>query len=188
MQESERIAVIPVVVALFVVLPAVAIAQDPPKFQAGGGYMYIVDPWAAFNNPVTPDVGGGWYAKVIGNWTPHFGPVGELSGNYYGGHGHKGVRGSARIYSFLGGMRVNPYCCAMVSTFAHAVVGMVHSRFRGEAASFSNATERRFAFAFGGGADIRAVHVAADVMRVRHHENYSAWTWRIAAGVMLPSR
>ena len=57
-----------------------------------------------------------------------------------------------------------------------------------ETAAFADVTERPFAMAFGGGVDIQMLHVGADLMRVRHHENYSPWTWRVAAGVMLPAR
>jgi hypothetical protein len=169
--------------------PVAAFAQEPSKIQAGGGYLYLVDPWAAFNSPVHPDSGHGWFAKVVGNATPHFGAVGEATGSYYDAFGHKGVRGAARIHSVLGGVRVRA-CCRVIAPFAHAVAGMVHSRFRSnpQLSSASDATERHFGMAFGGGADVRGIHVATDLMRVAHHADYSAWTWRIAAGVMLPGR
>lgn len=183
-----RVEIAVVAACVSVALASATFAQEPPKVQAGGGYMHIVDPWAAFNSPMTPADGLSWYTRGIGNVTPQFGPIAEVSGSHYGGYGHKGIKGSARIYSILGGVRVSPLCCARVSPFAHALAGMVHSRFRGEAASFADATESHCAFAFGGGADIRAAQVAADLMRVRHHENYSAWTLRISAGVMLPGR
>ncbi len=35
---------------------------------------------------------------------------------------------------------------------------------------------------------IRGLHVATDVMRVQRPFDFSAWTFRIAAGVMLPGR
>jgi hypothetical protein len=67
---------------------------------------------------------------------------------------------------------------------------MMLSLFRGDPPQFSGSdvTERPFALAIGGGVDVRAFHVATDLVRLRHHENYSAWTWRIAAGVMLPGK
>jgi hypothetical protein len=169
--------------------PMLAFAQEPSKIQAGGGYLYLVDPWAAFNSPVYPDSGHGWFAKVVGNATPHFGAVGEVTGSYYEAYGHKGVPGSARIHSVLGGVRVRT-CCGVIMPFGHAIVGMVHSRFRGnpQLSSASDTTERRLGMAFGGGVDVRGFHVATDLMRVAHHADYSAWTLRIAAGVMLPGR
>ena len=186
MQPVVRIAAL--LSAMQVLSMSAAFAQEPPKIQAGGGYMYIVDPWAAFNSPLTADAGAGWFAKVVGNVTPHIGAVGEVSASYYGAYGHRGIRGSARIYSVLGGMQFRPFSDAAVVPFAQAVAGTVHSRFRGEVATFSDATERHFAMAFGGGADIRGFHVATDLMRVRHHDTDSAWTWRVGAGVMLPGR
>ena len=172
------------------VSPCAVVAQEPPKIQAGGGYLHIVDPWAAFNSPVTPDFGHGWFAKVAGNATPHVGALGEVSGSYYGAYGHKGVRGSASIHGVMGGVMVHPLCCPRVAPFAQVLGGLVHSRFRDEEPQTStfDVTERRFAVALGGGVDVRGVHVAADFMRVRHHELYSAWSWRIAAGIMLPGR
>ena len=78
-----------------VCLPVAALAQEPPKIQAGGGFMYIVNPWVAFNSPVSPDAGPSWFAKVTGHATPHFGVVGEASVSYYDGHGQRGIPGSA---------------------------------------------------------------------------------------------
>jgi len=112
-------------------MPCPAFAQETSKVQAGGGYMYVADPWVAFTNSVSTESGAGWFAKIVGNVTPHVGVVGEVSGTYHDALNHRGIKGAARVYGMLGGVRLRPFCCRVAAPFAHVMAGQfrLDSRF-----------------------------------------------------------
>ena len=181
MQPLGRIALLLIASIEFAAIPTAASAQEPPKIQAGGGFLYIARPSAFDGSQPHPDAAAGWFGKVVGNITPRLGAEAEVSGSYNDAYGYKGAQGTSRTYGVLGGARVRPFCCRTIAPFAHVIAGIVHSRFRGQ----PQTSERSFALAFGGGLDVRGFHVATDLVR---NSDFSAWTWRIATGVMLPGR
>ena len=192
MEPLPRIALVLLAWVEFAALPTVAFGQEAPKIQAGGGYLTTYDLSAAFASPVFADRGHGWFFKLVGNVTPHFGAIAEVSGSYDDAFYHRGLPGSARVYSALGGALVRPFCCAFVVPFGHVLAGTLRSRFTGTGprvdASSPDISEGHFVMAFGGGADVRGFHVATDLMRLQQHDDFSAWTWRVAVGVMLPGK
>ncbi len=123
-------------IALIPVTAQAQILQD--KLEVFGGYSYV----RFHNSPSTSQ--NGWEVSGQYNWKKWLGGVGDVGG-VYGQWGGVGIA----IHTYLVGPEVSyPW---RISPFAHLLFGAAHR-------SGSGITNTSFAYAEGGGADVRLTH------------------------------
>lgn len=148
---------------------------------------------------------GGWYADVLGNITPSFGVVGEVSGHYKSLDETRtvagiqvSVSGDARVHTFMGGVRYSIRQNPRIVPFAQALVGLAHGKLEisgsttvgGRTFTFDESESRSdAAVELGGGVNIGitdglGLRLAASYFRV--FEEDAANAIRFAAGVVFP--
>ena len=151
--------------ALILLLPLAAVAQEQPKATIFGGYSYLRNGGDNFLNNNT--VGGsnslnGWEGQGTYNFTRHFGITADVNGIYRTIASLSllpGVSASAnqRLYSFLFGPTVTANF-GRVTVFGHALFGEAHSSLGAGVSlpiigglSQDLTGANAFAMAFGGG-------------------------------------
>ena len=152
-----------------------ALAQEYPRGEAFGGFTYERVDISVVNVNAY-----GWHFAVNGNFHPHFGIEGEISGAY---GSTLGV--NFQNYTFLGGPRVMGQF-DKGTVFAHALFGYDHARAQG---AFS---ENDFAWAAGGGVDYninktwawRVAQVDYLQIRVREPLNFTSNSFRFSTGIV----
>jgi opacity protein-like surface antigen len=146
-----------VLLAVIVVMPIVASAQDYPKAEVYGTYSLFVADIDALDNESLH----GWGIGVQGNLNKWFGVVGEYSAH----HGASGPLSfqtpgaiiiipevDLRVRTYLFGPRLS-FRSKPVTVFGHYLVGGGHLKVEDEATGLT-AGNNEFAMAVGGGVDV----------------------------------
>jgi len=137
-KEQRMKRVLMVITALAVLVPASLWAQETPKAEVFGGFSVLrISEDGDSTTPV------GWQAAVSANLNERFAIVGDFGGAY---KNDATECPSCKIYSYLGGVRVN-HRLEKATVFAHALYG-------GTRFSFSGASDNAFTMGYGGGVDI----------------------------------
>jgi hypothetical protein len=132
--------------ALVLIIPIVATAQEYPRVEAFGGYSYFRANPEGYNL-------NGWNASVAGNITPWFGIVGDFSG-HYGSPKEFGFRipyVGINSHTFMAGPKLSARLGA-VTPFAHFLIGAARASTGSLGLSVSDTA---LAAAVGGGVDIK---------------------------------
>jgi opacity protein-like surface antigen len=176
--------------ALCAVFAAPAAAQTPTT-ELSGGYQYTH----------TPDLNlpPGWYVDVAGNVAPMFAVVGEVSGAYKSETipvGTSSVDATARLHTFMGGVRVAARTNPRVVPFGQVLLGA--ARVSGGVTASGPATsviavsdaDTRFALQLGGGVNLLTsgnfgVRVGVDYRRIFVTDGGENEV-RVVAGVVIP--
>ena len=176
-----------VAVIAFAALPAMASAQDLPPVQVGGGYIYVKTPGELLRTPTGTTGGVALFGEVIGNLDELFAVVGHVAVGFYDAPSSRSQPGRAHGEAFLAGARVRPRCCTSVTPFAHAMAGRMRSTWQfEEPVSTPPVKHSYWGFAFGGGIDIKELHVAAELAKANTINR--EWTLRLTIGALFPSR
>lgn len=154
-----------------------ALAQDYPKAEVSGGYMYMrLNPGGANCHG-----GGGSFAANLNDW---FGVVGDFSGCKVTGL----VSGtSAHAFNYLFGPRVTYRSYGSLTPYAHFLIG--GERFTSSLTGVGSASSNAFAMALGGGADYKmSEHLALRLIQVEYfYTHFGGATQnnaRIQAGIV----
>jgi opacity protein-like surface antigen len=177
---------------LAICLPLAASAQEvAPKVEIFGGYSYLR---ADTSIPGISRISAhGFNTSLAGNITKHIGIVGELSrftiSEGFAVSGLGPVRVDSNVVTYLFGPRITLHR-GKVEPFVHALFGGARENDKFSPGSFSESTENAFAFALGGGLDIKvhdnfAIRVAqvdylADKLAVDTSNNF-----RYSVGVVI---
>jgi opacity protein-like surface antigen len=176
--------------ALCAVMAAPATAQTATT-ELSAGYQFTRTP--DLNLPL------GWYVDVAGNVAPMFAVVGEVSGSYKSetiSLGTSSVDATARLHTFMGGVRVAARTNPKLVPFGQVLFGAARLSggvtASGPAVSVLAATDAdtEFALQIGGGMSLMTsgnvgVRLGADYRRVfisGGGEN----EFRLVAGVVIP--
>lgn len=171
---------------LFVAVPAMA--QEYPKGEVGGGYMYVrINPGGGASGQ---DCHGG-FGSVAGNLNSWFGVAGEFGGCKVTGL-PSGV--SAKAFTYLFGPRVTYRGHGGFEPFGEFLFGGAHDSITAPNPTPPPAsltvTDNAFAMAIGGGADYKVTsHVAIRLIQADYlytkfgntHQNNA----RIQAGIIF---
>jgi len=183
-----RLSVLACLLCAVVAAPA---AAQTPTAELSAGYQFTRTP--DLNLPL------GWYVDVAGNVTPMFAIVGEVSGAYKSESiavGTSSVDATARLHTFMGGVRVAARINPRVVPFAQVLLGAAHLSgavtASGPAVSVLAASDAdtEFALQIGGGVNLMTsanfgVRLGADYRRIfisGDGEN----EFRLVAGVVIP--
>ncbi len=135
-------------------------------FEIGGSYDYVRIN-STFTIPSEGDTGGstkvstslnlnGWNAEVVGNPTCWLGFVGDFSGVYgtpsVGNESVGFIPVTTRVYSYVGGPRLNWHNMSPFTPFAEALFGGAHVSFSN--VNLGSESSNAFEGNFGGGVDI----------------------------------
>ena len=168
--------------AMLLVLPLMAQAQESPRMEIFGGYSYLrLD--ADTNND--QDLNG-FNTSFTYNFNRFLGATGEISG-HYGDTRVAGVNADLNQYFFLFGPKFAYRGNERVTPFAHVLLGVV--RFDVDRGPIS-ATTTQFAMAVGGGLDVNITDkiafraVQADYILTRL-ANSSQHNFRASTGVVV---
>ncbi len=154
-----------------------AMAQDYPKAEVSGDYMYMrLNPGGANCQGV-----GGSVAGNLNNW---FGVVGDFSGCKVTGLA-SGT--SAHAFNYLFGPRVTYRSYGSLTPYAHFLFG--GERFSSSITGAGSASANAFAMALGGGADYKmSEHLAIRILHVEYfYTHFGGATQnnaRIEAGIV----
>ena len=146
-------------VALLMVLslPLMASAQEgAPKVEIFGGYSYVRTDTNAF---VSESISAhGFNTSLAGNITKHIGIVGEFSRFTLSDSFAVSVLGrinvDSNVVTYLFGPRITPHR-GKVEPFVHALFGGARENDKFSGGIVDEVTENAFAFALGGGLDIK---------------------------------
>jgi len=146
-----------VLLAVLVIIPIVANAQDYPKAEVYGTYSLFVADIDALDNESLH----GWGIGVQGNLNKWFGLVGEYSA-HHGASGPLSIQQPGviiiipevdlRVRTYLFGPRLS-FRSKPVTVFGHYLVGGGHLKVEDEVTGFT-AGNNEFAMAVGGGIDV----------------------------------
>ena len=177
---------------LAICLPLAASAQEvAPKAEIFGGYSYLrTDAGAIVINSVSAH---GFNTSLAGNITKHIGIVGEFS-RFTASTGFAvsvlgRINVDSNVVTYLFGPRITPYR-GKVEPFVHALFGGARENDKFSAGFGGELTENAFAFALGGGLDIKvndnfAIRVAqVDYLGDKLGEG-SANNFRYSVGVVI---
>ncbi len=121
-------------------------AQDTPKAEVFGGYMYqyLGGDFATLNGGSGVNANG-WDASATGNINKHFGVTGDFSGAY------KSISGvSGHLYTYGGGPVLAADFGAKINPFVHVILGgFTFGAGNGSGSISTNG----FMMKFGGGVD-----------------------------------
>jgi len=124
-----------------------AVADDYPRFEAGGGYAWLRD------NDLKENFAAGWFASVGGNFSSVFGIVGEASGNYKTLN-ELGTDINLSVYSFMAGPKLAARQ-GQVTLFAQVLFGGARAAASASPLGMTfRASETDFAYQPGAGLDI----------------------------------
>lgn len=143
---------IPLLAGLAATLCGVAVAQPAPRIELSGGYSYT----RAY---LGPEIGtaslSGWDAAVTYNPLSIVGAVARVSAGY-GRPVRDGFAVKTTFNSYLFGAQVRPHRFGRFIPFVYALVGWCAVQGRTEGFEDAAQSDRRGAWAAGGGLDIRA--------------------------------
>jgi opacity protein-like surface antigen len=142
---------------LAICLPLAASAQEvAPKAEIFGGYSYLrADTGFIVIESVSAH---GFNTSLAGNITKHIGIVGEFSrftvshGFFVSGLGRINI--DSNVVTYLFGPRITPHR-GKVEPFVHALFGGARENDKLSGGIVDELTENAFAFALGGGLDIK---------------------------------
>jgi hypothetical protein len=175
------------VLACSAALPALGRAQELPPVQAGGGYIYVKTPGELLRTPTGTTGGVALFGEVVGNLDELVAVVGHVAVGFYDAPSSRSQPGRARSETFLAGARFRSRCCANVTPFAQTMAGRMRSTWQfEEPASTPPLKHSYWGFLFGGGVDIKELHVAAELAKA--HTLNREWTLRLTIGALFPSR
>jgi hypothetical protein len=178
------------VCGLSAVMAAPAAAQAAAT-ELSGGYQFTRTP--DLNLPL------GWYVDVAGNVAPMFAIVGEVSGAYKSetiSVGTSTVDSTARLHTFMGGVRVASRTNPRVVPFGQVLLGA--ARLSGGVTASGPAVsvlavsdaDTEFALQIGGGVNVMAsghvgVRLGADYRRIFISDGGEN-EFRLVAGIVIP--
>jgi opacity protein-like surface antigen len=142
---------------LAICLPLAASAQEGgPKVEIFGGYSYLRTDTNAF---VRDNISAhGFNTSLAGNITKHIGIVGEFSRFTLSDSFTVSVLGpinvDSNVVTYLFGPRITPHR-GKVEPFVHALLGGARENDKLSGGIVDELTENAFAFALGGGLDIK---------------------------------
>ena len=142
---------------LAVCLPLAASAQEgAPKVEIFGGYSYLLADTGAI--VIDRNSAHGFNTSLAGNITKHIGIVGEFSRFTVSDSFTQSVLGRVNVDSsvvtYLFGPRITPHR-GKVEPFVHALLGGARENDKLSGGSVNELMENAFAFALGGGLDIK---------------------------------
>jgi opacity protein-like surface antigen len=201
------------VAAVFLIVLPVR-AQSSPEWEVFGGYSYLhinpgtleIPPFAFGSFPTSDFLiplnqnFDGWHASVAQNVNSWFGAVADFNGDYanrivdFTPVGGPKVRVNLQAYPVLFGPQFSYRKLGPVSIFGHGMMGIGYARASYAGSDGAVYSETHWAYAFGGGADLRisprvAVRlVQFDWIRTHFPENLALDyqnNWRISAGFVL---
>ena len=174
--------------SLLLILSVSALAQEAPRAEVFGGYQFFrassgVSGIDNFNL-------NGWDAAVSGYFNRYVGVTGDFSGSY-GTPSVSGVDVHAHLYTYMFGPTVRAANKSPFQPFAHVLFGGAH--ISGSVSAFGSsgsASDSGFAWAAGGGLDIKAfpllsVRVGQFDFVQTHIGGDSQNNLRYSAGVVL---
>lgn len=149
-KEKTEMRKILLVAGLLLCLPMLAQAQDTPKAELFTGYSYL-----RFGRGNGTDYinANGFNASLAANVTTNVGLVADFAGHYGSisirsfGLSGLDIKADGNLYTFLFGPRVSARSGTMIP-FAHALFG-------GSRLSLYGISDTSFAFALGGGLDVK---------------------------------
>ena len=131
-------------VVCLLMLSGAALAQDTPKAEVFGGYSYLrFNPGGgtSFNN-------NGWNGALTFNTNKWLGFTGDFGGTYHG----LAAGANSNLHTYLFGPTVT-YRRDKFAPFAHVLFGGARSSLT--PLGFGSGSSNAFAFAVGGGADVK---------------------------------
>ena len=182
--------VISLTAALACLLGAATASPAAAQAEISAGYQFTHTP--EVNLPV------GFYVDVSGNVAPMFAIVGEISGAYKSEtvtSGATTVHATARLHTFMGGVRVASHSNPRLVPFGQVLVGgarlnsELSATTSGATVSGSNA-ETDFTLQIGGGVDAMVrrnlgLRLGADYRRILF-PGFGENEFRLVAGLVLP--
>jgi outer membrane protein with beta-barrel domain len=177
-------------------------AQNTPSVEVSGGYQFIHP-----NGDDAATLDQGWFAEAAYNANRVVGLVGQVASNSESrevGFSNEGLivnaRGTARIDSFLAGVRVSDRRSSRAVWFGHALIGNVRMSARATVTGTDRgtpieetrvtATMSDLGLQLGGGVTLEVaarigLRVGLDSLRVFSDDD-SSTAFRVTAGVVLP--
>jgi opacity protein-like surface antigen len=150
-----------ILLGLIVLIAGPACAQDYPKAEISGDYMYIrINPGGGASGANCHGVGG----SVAGNLNDWFGVVGDFGGCRVSGL-PSGV--SSHAYTYLFGPRVSYRNTSPLTPYAQVLFG--GERATASVSGVGSSSNNAFAMSLGGGADYSVnEHIAIRVIQVEY--------------------
>lgn len=189
MNHSYKVPLVTLAFAIAASFASPAGAQTP-KVEVSAGYQFTRVP--DLNFPL------GWYVDVAGNLHPMFAVVVEAAGAYKNETeliGNTMVDLTARLHTFLGGVRVASRTNPALVPFAQVLVGAARASVGGSGNVngvnvSTGESDTQFALQAGGGANLQVsarfgVRVGADWRRIFFSDG-SENEFRVVAGVVFP--
>jgi len=171
-----------ILLGLILILAGPACAQDYPKAEISGDYMYIrANPGGGASGQNCHGADG----NIAGNLNDWFGVVGDFGGCRVTGL-PSGV--SAHAFTYLFGPRVSYRNSSPLTPFAQLLFG--GERATASVSGVGSGSNNSFAFSLGGGADYRwNEHIAIRVIQVEslytHFGGVRQNNARIEAGIVF---
>jgi hypothetical protein len=179
-----------------------AFAQNTPSVEVSGGYQ-LIHP----NQDDAAALDQGWYAEAAYNANRVVGLVGQVasnSENREAGFSNEGLvlnaTGSARLVTFLAGIRVSDRRSSRAVWFGHGLVGAVRTSARASVTGTDHGIPideaqvtvktSDLGLQLGGGVNLRVadrigLRVGVDSLRV-FSDGDSGTAFRVTAGLVLP--
>jgi hypothetical protein len=175
----QYVSAVLVAMAMMIASSSSAQAQTRSEFSAGYQVTHVPD----------LTLPAGWYADISVPLVPMFNVVGEVSGAYKS-ESLAGVSTTAKLHTFLGGVRFTGRGTPTVVPFGQVLIGAAKLNFGVNAAGASilSGSDTEFALQLGGGVNVMAsprvgVRAGVDYRRIFTVDENEV---RFAFGIVLP--